>query len=107
VGIGWHRLRSLGDLFRDRMERKARSEQEPERGGRKIMPKKVTISLHGVVNQIKAATAKLAKARNRAISGAEKQQLAVKIKNLEKIKSLVIKNCPKSKPAYGIIALVK
>lgn len=71
------------------------------------MPKKVTISLHGIVRQIEIATNKLQRAKTGAISNAEKQQLAVKIKNLHSIRSLVIKNCPKSKPSYGISAIVK
>ncbi len=71
------------------------------------MPKKVTISLHGIVNQIDAATKKLSNAKANAITSGEKQQLGVKIQNLKKIKSEVILNCPKGKPSYGIKALVK
>jgi hypothetical protein len=85
---------------------RSRSKQRlPER--RKNMSKKVTISLHGIVKQIKVTTKKLEGARSKAINNAEKQQLGVKIKNLKTIESLVIKNCPKSKPSYGIIAVVK
>ena len=54
------------------------------------MPKKVTISLHGIVNQIDAATKKLTKAKTDAVTAVEKQQLGVKIQNLKKIKSEVI-----------------
>jgi hypothetical protein len=71
------------------------------------MAKKVTISLHGIVKQIEIATKKLEGAKSKAVTGAEKQQLGVKIKNLKGIRSLVIQNCPKSKPSYGIIAVVK
>lgn len=71
------------------------------------MPKKVTISLHGIVNQIVAATKKLESAKAKAITPAEKQELGVKIQNLKKIRSEVILNCPKGKPSYGIKALVK
>jgi hypothetical protein len=70
------------------------------------MPKKVIISLHGIVRQIEIATKKLHWAKTKAISGAEKQQLEAKIKNLKTIRSLVIKNCPKGKPSYGIGAVV-
>jgi hypothetical protein len=71
------------------------------------MPKKVTISLHGIVNQIDAATKKLMKAKTDAVTAIEKQQLGVKIQNLKKIKSQVVLNCPKGKPSYAIKALVK
>ncbi len=71
------------------------------------MPKKIIISLHGIVKQIEIATRKLHGAKTKAITGNERQQLEVKIKNLKAIQSLVIKNCPKSKPSYGIVALVK
>ena len=71
------------------------------------MPKKITISLHGIVDQIEAATKKLVKAKADAVTAAKKQQLGVKIQNLEKIKSQVIVNCPKGKPSYGIKAIVK
>jgi hypothetical protein len=71
------------------------------------MPKKVTISLHGIVKQIDEATKKLDKVKSKAITGVEKQQLAVKVQNLRKIRAQVIVNCPKGKPSYGIKALVK
>ena len=71
------------------------------------MPKKVTISLHGIVNQINQAEKKLTAAHKKAVTSVEKAQLATKIKNLKKIRSEVVKNCPKSKPNYGIVALVK
>jgi len=71
------------------------------------MSKKITISLHGIVDQMEAATKKLVKAKADAVTAAEKQQLGVKIQNLEKIKSQVIVNCPKGKPSYGIKAIVK
>ena len=71
------------------------------------MPKKVTISLHGIVNQIDLAEKKLAAAEKKAVTQAEKKELAVKVSNLKKIKALVVKNCPKGKPAYAISALVK
>jgi hypothetical protein len=84
---------------------RVQSKGQPQR--RKLMPKKVTISLHGIVRQIKIATKKLEKAEAKAITAAEAQQLASKVKNLKAIEVLVIKNCPKSKPSYGIVALVK
>jgi hypothetical protein len=71
------------------------------------MPKKVTISLHGIVKQLDEAEKKLAAAHKKAVTAVEKTQLAAKIKNLKKIRSEVIKNCPKGKPAYNIVALEK
>jgi hypothetical protein len=78
--------------------------EQPQR--RRLMPKKVTISLHRIVKQIKIATKKLEVAKAKAITTAESQQLGTKIKNLKAIESLVITNC-KSKPSYAISAVVK
>jgi hypothetical protein len=69
------------------------------------MPKKVVISLHAIVKQIDLAVKKLKTAEAKAVTAQEKQQLAAKIKKLDKIKSQVTMTCPKS--TYGIIALVK
>jgi hypothetical protein len=60
------------------------------------MPKKITISLHRIVTQIDQATGKLTAAENKTPAMAERKRLAIKIKNLKKIKGLVIKNCPKN-----------
>ena len=57
------------------------------------MPKKVTISLSGIVKQIDQATGRLSAAKNKATTGLEKQRLAVKIKKLKKIKSQVQMYC--------------
>jgi hypothetical protein len=83
------------------------AEKKAGRTGSKIMPKKVTISLHGIVNQIDQAEKKLTAAHKKAVSNVEKKQLEAKIKHLKKIRSEVIKDCPKSKPAYNIVALEK
>jgi transcriptional regulator len=71
------------------------------------MAKKVTVSLHGIVKQIDQATAKLSAAQTKALTGIEKQRLTVKIKNLKKVRALVIQDCPKGNHAYNIIALEK
>jgi hypothetical protein len=63
------------------------------------MPKKVIISLHGIVNQINLAEKKLAAAQKKAITPGEKKELGVKISEL--------KTCPKGKPSYNIGAIVK
>jgi hypothetical protein len=57
------------------------------------MPKKVIISLKGIVKQIDQATGKLSDARSRVAGGLEKQRLAAKIKNLNKIKRQVREEC--------------
>jgi hypothetical protein len=71
------------------------------------MPKKVIISLHGIVNQINLAEKKLAAAQKKAITPGEKKELGVKISDLKKIKAQVLKTCPKGKPSYNIGAIVK
>ena len=67
------------------------------------MPNKITVSLSGIVAQIDQATGKLSTAKNKALTGAEKQKLAVKIKNLMKIKNMVRENCPKGKKGLNIV----
>jgi hypothetical protein len=67
------------------------------------MPNKVTISLGEIVTQIDQATARLAAAQGKALTKVEKQKLAVKIKNLKKIKISVKKNCPKGKSGLTIV----
>ena len=71
------------------------------------MPKKVIVSLHGIVDRIDATIKKLAQGQSKALTQAEKKSLAVKIKSLKKIRKEVTNNCPKSKPSYGIIILEK
>lgn len=67
------------------------------------MPKTISISLTGIVKQIEEAEKKLANAETKALTGQEKKKLAVKIKNLKKIKKLVKENCPKGKIGYTIV----
>jgi len=57
------------------------------------MPKKVIISLHGIVKQIDLATERLSAARAKATTGLEKRSLAVKIRKLRQIKKLVQVPC--------------
>ena len=77
------------------------------------MPKKVTVSLKGIVKEIDEATKKLSGAKNKAISGLDKKKLAVKINNLKKIRAAVKANCAttsQSKPLplpYGIVVNTK
>jgi hypothetical protein len=68
------------------------------------MPKKVKISLTGIVNQIDQATRKLSRARGKAATRREKQKLAAKIKNLKSIKAQVKQLCPTG--ARGLTILV-
>jgi len=70
------------------------------------MPKKV-ISLSGIVKQIDQVTKKLAAAEGKSVTGAEKKKLTTIVKNLNKIKKEVTKNCPKGKSSYGIVVLEK
>jgi hypothetical protein len=74
------------------MKFRVRSEATAAKG-ETIMPKKVTISLSGIVKQIDQATGKLSAARGKAATGLEKRELAAKIKNLKKIKKLVREHC--------------
>jgi len=71
------------------------------------MAKKVTISFHSIVKQIDEAAGKLSKAHTKAVTATEKKKLAVKLKKLKSIRSLVIQVCPKGNHAYNIIALEK
>jgi len=70
------------------------------------MPKKVTISLSNIVKQIDKATQELSTTKTKAITSAEKQSLALKIKNLKKIKGSVKEICPKGKNGLNITAIV-
>jgi hypothetical protein len=57
------------------------------------MPKKIIISLKGIVKQIDLATGELSAASAKATSGLEKQKLTAKIKGLNKIKKQVREKC--------------
>ena len=58
------------------------------------MPKKVRISLRGIVEQIDQASGKLSRARDKAATRIEKQKLAAKIRNLKRIRAQVKQLCP-------------
>jgi G:T/U-mismatch repair DNA glycosylase len=64
------------------------------------MPKKIAVSLHGIVKQIDLAARKLSDAERRAITGAEKRKLRATIKALKKARVEVIKRC--GGKSYGI-----
>lgn len=53
------------------------------------MPKKVRVSLKGIVREIDKATKGLSGAKVKAATAMEKKRLAVKIQNLKKIKKNV------------------
>ncbi|HYA62518.1 MAG TPA: hypothetical protein VED66_04900 [Candidatus Sulfotelmatobacter sp.] len=67
------------------------------------MPKKVKISLSGIVKQIDQATKNLNAAKGKAVTAKEKKELALKIKHLTAIKKEVKANCPKGAQGLNII----
>ena len=67
------------------------------------MPKKVEISLSGIVKQIDEATKKLNAAKGKATTASEKKKLAIKIKKLNAIKKEVKANCPGGAKGLNII----
>ncbi|MGB7848206.1 MAG: hypothetical protein WBL63_21525 [Candidatus Acidiferrum sp.] len=71
------------------------------------MPKKVTVSLKGIVKEIDAVTGKLSDLKGKAITSQEKQRLAANIEGLKKIRAEVRERCPKSgRLAYGVVVNV-
>jgi hypothetical protein len=68
------------------------------------MPKKITISLRGIVEKIDKAQVELKEAKKIA-NLATKQSLTVKIQNLQNIKEAVVSNCPKGKSSFNIVVL--
>ena len=69
------------------------------------MPKKLVISLKGIVAAIEEVQAELLAAENMAATSAEKKKLAAKIKKLDKVAYTVKASCPKGKNGYNIVAL--
>jgi hypothetical protein len=64
------------------------------------MPKKIAVSLHGIVKQIDLASRKLSKAEHKALTSVEKQKLRATIKTLKKVRGEIIERC--GGRSYGI-----